>query len=112
GPAPSGVSQVNSSPLVEPVEASSDTSGPAEGGDPVPVATVTPRRSARLAVPPGFRPRPTSSPLQPIAVDYGAAGGGATRGADSGGADFGGTECPLGTGGTEGAGAGGPGTSR
>ncbi|CAI7861120.1 unnamed protein product, partial [Closterium sp. NIES-54] len=103
GPAPSGVSQLDPPPLVEPLEVSSDTSGPAEGGDPTPAATVTPRRSARLAVPPGFQPRPSSSPLQPVAVDSGAAGGGTTRGAG-----FGGAECPLGTGGTGGTGAGGP----
>ncbi|CAI7911888.1 unnamed protein product [Closterium sp. NIES-54] len=36
GPAPSGVSQVDPSLLVEPVEVSSDTSGPAEGGDLIP----------------------------------------------------------------------------
>ncbi|CAI7876996.1 unnamed protein product [Closterium sp. NIES-54] len=46
-------------------------------------------------------------PLQPVAVDSGAAGGGTTGGAGSGGA-----ECPLGTGGTGGTGACGPGTSR
>ncbi|CAI7826418.1 unnamed protein product, partial [Closterium sp. NIES-54] len=34
GPAPSGVSQVDPPPLVEPLEISSDSSGPAEGGDP------------------------------------------------------------------------------
>ncbi|CAI7831690.1 unnamed protein product, partial [Closterium sp. NIES-53] len=107
GPAPSGVSQVDPSPLVEPVEVSSNTSGPAEGGDPTPAATVTPRRSARFAVPPGFPPRQSSMPLQPVAVESGAAGGGTTGGAGSGGA-----ECPLGTGGTGGTGACGPGTSR
>ncbi|CAI7894885.1 unnamed protein product [Closterium sp. NIES-53] len=107
GLAPSGVSQVEPFSLVEPVEVSSDTSGPAEGGDPTPVAFVTPRRSARLGIPPGFPPRPSSPSLQPVAVDSGAAGGGATGGVDSGGA-----ECPLGRGGTGGAGAGGPGTSR
>ncbi|CAI7885602.1 unnamed protein product [Closterium sp. NIES-54] len=78
GPAPSCVSQVDPSPLVEPVKVSSDTFGPAEGRDPTLAAT-------------------------PVAVDSGAAGGDATRGTDSGGA-----ECPLGTGGTGGAGAGGP----
>ncbi|CAI7771486.1 unnamed protein product, partial [Closterium sp. NIES-54] len=83
-----------------------------EGGDPTPAATVTPRCSARLAVPPGFPPRPSSPPLQHVAVDSSAAGGGATGGADSGGADSRGAECPLGIGGTGGAGDGGPGTSR
>ncbi|CAI7818398.1 unnamed protein product [Closterium sp. NIES-53] len=98
---------VDPSPLVEPVEVSSDTSGPAEGGDPTLAAIETPRRSARLAVPPGFPPRPSSPPLQPVVVDTGAAGGGTTGGASSGGA-----ECPLGTGGTGGIGVGGPGMSR
>ncbi|CAI7932788.1 unnamed protein product [Closterium sp. NIES-54] len=102
-----GVSQVDPPPLVEPVEVSSDTSGPAEGGDPIPAATVTPCHSACLAVQTGFPPRPSSLPLQPVAVDSSAAGGGTTGCAGSGGA-----ECPLGTGGTGGTGAGGPGTSR
>ncbi|CAI7818506.1 unnamed protein product [Closterium sp. NIES-54] len=100
-------SPVDPPPLVEPLEVSSDTSGPAEGGDSTPAATVTPRRSARLAVPPGFPPRPSSPPLVPVAVDSGAAGGGTTGGAGSGGA-----VCPLGTGGTRSTGAGGPATSR
>ncbi|CAI7871642.1 unnamed protein product [Closterium sp. NIES-53] len=39
-PAPSGVSQVDPPPLVEPLEVSSDTSGPAEGGDPTAADTV------------------------------------------------------------------------
>ncbi|CAI7927310.1 unnamed protein product, partial [Closterium sp. NIES-54] len=112
GPAPSCVSQVDPSPLVEPVKVSSDTSGPAEGRDPTPAVIVTPHRSARLAVPPGFPPRPSSPPLQPDAVDSSAAYGGATGGGKFGGAGSGGAECPLGTGGTQGAGAGGPGTSR
>ncbi|CAI7899602.1 unnamed protein product [Closterium sp. NIES-53] len=85
GPAPSGLSQVDPSPLVAPVEVSSDTSGPAKGGDLTCAATVTPRRSVRLAVPPGFLPRLSSPLLQPVAVDSGVIGG---------------------------AGAGGPGTSR
>ncbi|CAI7793859.1 unnamed protein product [Closterium sp. NIES-54] len=112
GPAPSGVSQVDPPPLVEPLEVSSDTSGPAEGGDPTPAATMTPRRCTRLAVPPGFQPRPSSPPLQPVAVDSGAAGGGTTGGAVSGGAGYGGAECTLGTGGIGGIGAGGPATRR
>ncbi|CAI7859884.1 unnamed protein product [Closterium sp. NIES-54] len=103
GPAPLGVSQVDPSPLVEPVDVSSDTSGPAEGGDPTHTATVTPRRSARLAVPTGFPPRPSSPLLQPFTVDSGAAGGGTTEGAGSGGA-----ASPLGIGG---AGAGSPGSA-
>ncbi|CAI7812833.1 unnamed protein product [Closterium sp. NIES-54] len=106
-PAPSGVSQVDPSPLVEPVKVSSNTSGPAEGGDPTPAATVTPRRSARLAVPPGFPPRPSSPRLQPIAVDSGGAGGGTTWGAGSGAGGVGNT----GAGGAGTAGAGGSATS-
>ncbi|CAI7879517.1 unnamed protein product [Closterium sp. NIES-53] len=102
------VSQIDPPPLVEPLEVSSDTSGPAEGGDPTPAAAVTPCRFACLAVPPGFQPRPSSPLLQPVAMDSGAAGGGTTGGAGSGGAGFGGVECPLGTRGTGGTGAGGP----
>ncbi|CAI7888887.1 unnamed protein product [Closterium sp. NIES-54] len=83
GPSPSGVSQVDPPPLVEPLEVSSDTSSPAEGGDPAADNTAATRRSPRLETPPGFPPRPSSPPLQPIAVDSGAAGGGDTGGADS-----------------------------
>ncbi|CAI7820011.1 unnamed protein product [Closterium sp. NIES-54] len=100
--------RIDPPPLVEPLEVSSDTSGPAEGGDPTPAAAVTPCRFACLAVPPGFQPRPSSPLLQPVAMDSGAAGGGTTGGAGSGGAGFGGVECPLGTRGTGGTGAGGP----
>ncbi|CAI7896248.1 unnamed protein product [Closterium sp. NIES-53] len=46
-----------------------------------------PRRSPRLETPPGFPPRPSSPPLQPVAVDSGAAGGGAARGAAPRGAE-------------------------
>ncbi|CAI7784559.1 unnamed protein product [Closterium sp. NIES-54] len=101
GPAPSGVPQVDPPPLVEPVEVSSDTSGPVEGDDQTAPDTVAPRRSTRLAVPPGFQPRPSSPPLQPVAVDSGAAGGGDTRGA-AGGVSAGGG---AGGGGAGGAGA-------
>ncbi|CAI7782029.1 unnamed protein product [Closterium sp. NIES-54] len=75
GPVPSGVSQVDPPPLVEPLEVSSDTSGPAEGGDPATDDTTTTRRSSRLETPPGFPPRPSSPPPQPDAMDSGAAGG-------------------------------------
>ncbi|CAI7837951.1 unnamed protein product [Closterium sp. NIES-54] len=86
GPPPSGVSQVDQPPLVEPLEVSSDTSGPAEGGDPAAGDTAATRRSPRLGTPPGFPPRPSSPPPQPVAVDSGAAGGGDPEVADSGGA--------------------------
>ncbi|CAI7928448.1 unnamed protein product [Closterium sp. NIES-54] len=89
-PAPSDVSQVDPPPLVEPLEVSLDTSGPAEGGDQTAADTVAPRRSARLVVPPGFPPQLSSPPLRHVAVDSGAAGGGDTGGADSGGGGAGG----------------------
>ncbi|CAI7754754.1 unnamed protein product [Closterium sp. NIES-54] len=72
GPAPSSVSQVDPPPLVEPLDISSDSSGPAEGGDPAANDTAATRRSPRLETPPGFPPRPSSSPPQPAAVDSGA----------------------------------------
>ncbi|CAI7886307.1 unnamed protein product [Closterium sp. NIES-54] len=87
--------------LVEPLEISSDSSGPAEGGDPAADDTAATRRSPRLETPPGFPPRPSSPPLQPIAVDTGAAEGGNTRGsrgAASGGDDSGGASNPSGVG--------------
>ncbi|CAI5466474.1 unnamed protein product [Closterium sp. Yama58-4] len=87
GPAPSGVSQVDPLPLAEPLEVTSDTFGLAEGGDVAADAPAAYRRTPRLETPPGFPPRPSSPPLQPVTVDSGAAGGGATRGAASGGAE-------------------------
>ncbi|CAI7877162.1 unnamed protein product [Closterium sp. NIES-54] len=66
------------------------------------------RRSPRLETPPGFPPRPSSPPLQLVAVDSGADGGGDTGGADSGGAGSGGADRNSG-GGVVGATAGGSG---
>ncbi|CAI7808888.1 unnamed protein product [Closterium sp. NIES-53] len=107
GPAPLGVSPVDLPPLVEPLEISWDSSGPAEGGDPAADDTVATRRSPRLETPAGFPPCLYLPPPQPGAVDSGAqtagaepggaktegegfggvdSGGVATRGADSGGA--------------------------
>ncbi|CAI7923630.1 unnamed protein product [Closterium sp. NIES-53] len=88
-------------PLVEPLEISSDSSGPIEGGDPAAVNTAATRRSPRLETPPGFPPRSSSPPLQPAAVDSGAETAGAepgdaetegkgSRGAATGGAATGG----------------------
>ncbi|CAI7924126.1 unnamed protein product [Closterium sp. NIES-53] len=97
GPTPSGVSQVDPPPLVETLEISSDSSGPAEGGGPAADDTVATRRSPRLETPPGFPPRPSSPPLQPAAVDSGAEtagaelGGAETEGEGSGGAATGGS---------------------
>ncbi|CAI7884034.1 unnamed protein product [Closterium sp. NIES-53] len=111
GPTPSGVSQVDPPPLVEPLEISSDSSGPAEGADPAADDMEVTRRSPRLETPPGFPPRPSSPPPQPAAVDSrvettgaeprgakiegagsggAASGGAATGGAGSGGAATGG----------------------
>ncbi|CAI5473683.1 unnamed protein product [Closterium sp. Yama58-4] len=92
GPAPSGVSQVDPPPLAEPLEVTSDTSGPPEGGDAVADAPAAYRRAPRLETPPGFPPRPSSPPLQPVTVDSGAVEGGAPGGAASGGAESGGAE--------------------
>ncbi|CAI7878250.1 unnamed protein product [Closterium sp. NIES-54] len=74
---------VDPSPLVEPLEISSDSSGPAEGGDP-PAAddTVATRRSPRLETPRGFFPQPSLPPPHPAGVDSEAE----TAGAEPGGA--------------------------
>ncbi|CAI7930420.1 unnamed protein product [Closterium sp. NIES-54] len=77
---------VDPPPLVDLLEVPADTSGPAEGGDSAADDTVATRRSPRLETPPGFPPRPSSPPLQPVAMNSGAAGGGDTGGVDSGGA--------------------------
>ncbi|CAI7770684.1 unnamed protein product [Closterium sp. NIES-53] len=90
--APSGVSLVDPPPLVEPLEVSSDTSGPAEGGDSAAYDTAATPRSLRLETPPRFLPWPSSPPPQPVAVDSGAVGGGDTGGADLGGAGPGGAD--------------------
>ncbi|CAI7861814.1 unnamed protein product [Closterium sp. NIES-53] len=128
GPAPSGVSQVDPPPLVEPLEISSDSSGPAEGGNPAADNTAASRRSPRLESPLVIPPRPSSPPLQPAAMDFeaetagaepggaetegegsgcAATGGAATGGAATGGADSGGAAIPSG-GGAVGDTAGGP----
>ncbi|CAI7888945.1 unnamed protein product [Closterium sp. NIES-53] len=94
-------------PLVEPLEVSF---GPAEGGDPAADNTTASRCPPRLETPHGFLPRPSSPPLQPVAVDSGAVGGG-----DYGGAGSGVAERPSGCGsvtrGSRGIGAGGAGGS-
>ncbi|CAI7788506.1 unnamed protein product [Closterium sp. NIES-53] len=126
GHAPSGVSQLDPPPLVEPLEISSDSSGPAEGGDPAADETAATRRSPRLKTPPGFPPRPSSPLPQPAALESKAGtagaepggaetegegfGGAATRGAGSGGAATGG----VATGGADSGGdpAGGPGVGQ
>ncbi|CAI7845808.1 unnamed protein product [Closterium sp. NIES-54] len=133
GPSPSGVSQVDPPLLVEPLEISSDSSGPAEGGDPTADDTAATRRSPRLETPPVIPPQPSSPPPQPAIVDSGAetagvelggakiesegsggaapggaaTGGDASRGAATGGTDSGGPASPSG-GGAVGDPAGGP----
>ncbi|CAI7845387.1 unnamed protein product, partial [Closterium sp. NIES-54] len=103
GPAPSGVSQVDPSPLVEPLEVSSDSSSPAEGGDPAADDTAATCRSPRLETPPAETAGAESGGAEPEGEGSGGAGSGgagsggattggagswgaATRGADSGGA--------------------------
>ncbi|CAI7882898.1 unnamed protein product, partial [Closterium sp. NIES-54] len=83
GPAPSGVSQVDPPPLVEPLVVSSDTYGPVEGGDPAADGTAATRRSPRLEDPPG------AGPGGPETGGEGS-GGAETWGEGSGGADSGG----------------------
>ncbi|CAI7796690.1 unnamed protein product [Closterium sp. NIES-53] len=86
----------NPPPLVEPLEISSDSFGPAEGGDPAADDTVATRYSPHLETPPGFPPRPSLPPPQPAVVDSGAEtagaepGGAETEGEGSGGAAAGG----------------------
>ncbi|CAI7774130.1 unnamed protein product [Closterium sp. NIES-54] len=96
GPAPSSVSHVDPPPLVEHLEITSHSSGPAEGGDPAADDTAATRRSPRLETPLGFPPQPSLPPLHPAAVDFGdetagaEPGGGETEGESCGGAATGG----------------------
>ncbi|CAI7904373.1 unnamed protein product [Closterium sp. NIES-54] len=96
GPAPSGVSQVDPPPLIEPLEISSDSSGPAEGDDPAADDTVATCRSPRLETPPGFPSQPSWPPPQPVAVESCAAEGGDTGAGASGGAGPGAMGSPAG----------------
>ncbi|CAI7839586.1 unnamed protein product [Closterium sp. NIES-53] len=61
-----------------------------QGGYPAADDTATTRHSPHLETPPGLPPRPSSPPLQPVAVDTNAAGGGDTGDEGSGGAETGG----------------------
>ncbi|CAI7729833.1 unnamed protein product [Closterium sp. NIES-53] len=108
--------------LVEPLEVSSDSSGPAEGGDHAADDTAATRRSPRLETPPGFPPQPSSPPLRPVAVDSGdetagaepggaETGGEGSGGAATGGANFEGPASPSG-GGAVGDPIGGPGAGQ
>ncbi|CAI7791053.1 unnamed protein product [Closterium sp. NIES-54] len=77
-----------------------------KGGDAAADNTAATRRSPSLDTPHGFPPRLSSPPLQPVAVDSSAAGGGDTGGADSRGAGSRGADRTSG-GGVMGATAGG-----
>ncbi|CAI7751829.1 unnamed protein product [Closterium sp. NIES-54] len=95
-----------------------ESSGSTEGGDPGAADSATSCRSPRLEAPPGFPPRTSSPPLQPVAMDFGGpcvfgegdAEGAGFGGTGYGGVDSGGARCPL-VGGVGGTGARGvPGT--
>ncbi|CAI7907544.1 unnamed protein product [Closterium sp. NIES-54] len=103
GPAPSGVSQVDSPPLVEPLEVSSDSSGQAEGGDPAADDSAATRHSPHLETPPA-----ETAGAEPWGAEIEGEGSG---GAATGGAGSGGPASPSG-GGTVGDPAGGPGAGQ
>ncbi|CAI7819355.1 unnamed protein product [Closterium sp. NIES-54] len=89
----------------------SASSGSTEGGDPTAADTATSPHLPRLETPPGFPPRTSSPPLQPVAADFGGpgvVGGGDAGGAGSEGAASRGARSPL-VGGVGGTGAGGAG---
>ncbi|CAI7788182.1 unnamed protein product, partial [Closterium sp. NIES-53] len=76
---------VDPPPLVKPLEISSDSSGPAEGGDPAADDTAATCRSPRMETPPegeGFGGAATGG----AATGGASSGGAATRGVGSGGA--------------------------
>ncbi|CAI7882160.1 unnamed protein product, partial [Closterium sp. NIES-53] len=124
GPAPSGVSHVDPPPLVEPLEISSGSSGPAEGGDPAADDTAATCRSPRLETPPWFSPNDVFTASEAfcywgadsgVAVSPGGGGGtsptGDTGAASPGGAGAAGPRGParaVGSGGAAGAGGTGP----
>ncbi|CAI7906037.1 unnamed protein product [Closterium sp. NIES-54] len=101
GPAPSGVSQVDQPPLVEPLEISSDSSGPAEGDDPAADNTAATRRSPRLET-----PHAETAGAETEGED---SGGAAIGGAATGGVDSGGAESPSGGGAVDDPAGGSPG---
>ncbi|CAI7814489.1 unnamed protein product [Closterium sp. NIES-53] len=87
---------VDPPPLVQPLEISSNSSGPAEGSDTAADDTAATRRSTRLENPHSFPPQPSSPPPRPATVDSGAetacaeTGGAETEGKGSKGAANGG----------------------
>ncbi|CAI7866586.1 unnamed protein product [Closterium sp. NIES-53] len=60
---------------------------PTEGGDSAADDTTAPRHSLCLETLLGFLPRPSSLPMQPVAVDPSVVGGGDSEGAGSGGGE-------------------------
>ncbi|CAI7775259.1 unnamed protein product, partial [Closterium sp. NIES-53] len=113
GPAPLGVSQVDPPPLVEPLEISSDSSRPAEGGDPAADDTVATRRSPLLKTPPGGATRAGGAGAASPGGTAGAGGTGATDAGGAGGATGGarGTRAAGGAAGPRGALTGGAGAA-
>ncbi|CAI7755255.1 unnamed protein product [Closterium sp. NIES-53] len=116
-PSPSGVSQVTPLPSVVPLEVSSVPFGPSDWVEPATDDTAAFRHPLRLETPPGFPPRSSSPPLQPVTVDSrgpDAVGGGDSASAGSGGDDSGGGDsggaCSrgVGSGGADSGGAVGP----
>ncbi|CAI7747976.1 unnamed protein product [Closterium sp. NIES-54] len=109
--APTSTDYAHLSTILSCLVVPSASSGLTEGGDPTDADTATSRRSPRLEIPPGFPPRTSSPPLQPVAAEFrglGVVGGGDAGGAGSGGAASGGARSPL-VGGVGGTGAGGAG---
>ncbi|CAI7886107.1 unnamed protein product [Closterium sp. NIES-54] len=90
GPAPSCVSQVDSPPLVEPLEISYDSSGPAEGGDPAPADVDSGAEPADAM--------PGDAETEGEGSRGAATGGAGSSGAATWGADFGGAASPNGGG--------------
>ncbi|CAI7862839.1 unnamed protein product [Closterium sp. NIES-54] len=100
GLAPSGVAQMDPPPLVEPLEISSDSSGPAKGGDPAADDTAAIRRAPRLETPPAETAgaEPGGAEIEGEGSGCVATGGAGSRGAETGGADSGGAANPCGGG--------------
>ncbi|CAI7909652.1 unnamed protein product [Closterium sp. NIES-54] len=95
GPAPSSVPLVDPPSLVEPLEISLDSSGPAEGGDPTADDTVATRRSPHLETPPA---ETSGAELGGAETEGEGSRGSVSGGAGSGGAATGGAASSRGGG--------------
>ncbi|CAI7928531.1 unnamed protein product [Closterium sp. NIES-54] len=111
------IMEVTPLPSVVPLEVSSVPFGPSDWVEPATDDTAAFRHPLRLETPPGFPPRSSSPPLQPVTVDSrgpDAVGGGDSASAGSGGDDSGGGDsggaCSrgVGSGGADSGGAVGP----